>query len=175
MTQAMSTGHQVSFETVRFQMMDQILTNYSVPEWDRKDPISWSTSPGAKEQFEVKHLGRKLVDSQRTSFNVLHYEQLSYPQNARLQRVEGLVTVRIELDSDGSVKLATARSGPKALAEQCDKNALKWRFDPTGPKQGLLVYRFFLRETCESPCSSSFEFHPPNLSIITTGRVAATP
>src|SRR5258708_4793095 len=111
-----STGKQVPFETVRRQMIDHILANYNVPERDRKDPISWSNSPNAKEQFEAKYLG-KLTQPQLPTLRVVHYEQMSYPPKARLQGIDGLVVLRIELDSEGLVKTATALGGPKILAE----------------------------------------------------------
>jgi len=104
-----------------------------------------------------------------------HAERMNYPLYARLHAVEGAVVVRAELEKDGSVRAATAISGPRDLTADSVSNAMKWIFGRTGHGVAVIVYIFRIAGACELPCPSNWEFHPPNVVVVTIGRPLVTP
>jgi len=106
---------------------------------------------------------------------VLHAERMAYPLEGRVRVVEGAVIVKVELEHDGTVRAATAVSGPKRLIDDCLKNAKKWRFRRAGQGTAYLIYLFQIKGLCELPCPSNFEFHPPNVVMVSMGSPLATP
>jgi hypothetical protein len=106
---------------------------------------------------------------------VLHAERMSYPLAGRVHVIEGAVVVKVELGKDGIVHHAAAVSGPKLLINDCLKNAKEWRFKRVGHGTAFIVYVFQIKGLCELPCSSNFEFYPPNVALINMGSPLATP
>jgi hypothetical protein len=104
---------------------------------------------------------------------VQHFERMTYPLAARVHVVEGAVVVKVELTKDGSVRLASAVSGPKLLLDDCLRNAKNWRFKRIGRGTAFMVYFFEVRGLCELPCPSNFEYYPPNVAIISMGSPLA--
>lgn len=100
----------------------------------------------------------------------VYFEDIAYPMVARLKHVSGVVVVRLKLDDNGVVVSAEPISGAQALIPGCVTNAKKWRFRPNSTKSVILVYRFAIEGLCNLPCSSHFEFQPPNLAIIRIGE-----
>lgn len=106
---------------------------------------------------------------------VLRAERMSYPLPARLHAAEGAVVVKIQLGDDGTVRSALAVSGSKWLVNGCVDNARKWVFGKLARRTAYIVYIFTIRGACAPPCASNWEFYPPNLVMVSTGRQIATP
>src|SRR5580698_6454294 len=70
------------------------------------------------------------------------FAELDYPVLARQAHVEGVVVVRVGLDSQGDVISSAPISGNKLLIPDCLENAKKWRFQPSSPKTVIIVYEF---------------------------------
>lgn len=108
-----------------------------------------------------------------------YFEALEYPLTARLAQTQGVVVVRVKLDSEGKVVSSAAISGAKSLIRECLSNSKKWLFRPNPDAAAVIVYQFKIEGLCSLPCRSQFTFFPPNLAIITMGRPvvdhAATP
>ncbi len=100
----------------------------------------------------------------------IYFEPLRYPLTARISHIQGVVVVRVTLNSEGKVLSATPISGPKALISDCIANSRKWRFEPTAEKMAVIVYEFRIDGFCQLPCASQFSFRPPNAARITTGE-----
>ncbi|MBP2626834.1 MAG: hypothetical protein H6Q68_1545 [Firmicutes bacterium] len=68
----------------------------------------------------------------RTSPNYLYGPKPDYPQAARKARWEGAVAVRVRIDVDGSVTMASVKegSGYDILDEAAVQAVKKWRFSP---------------------------------------------
>jgi hypothetical protein len=103
---------------------------------------------------------------------IVGFETLAYPLVPRINHAEGAVVVRVKVDSDGKVALATAISGPKLLIPDCLSNAKKWHFRPEKSRDVIIVYIFKFEGLCYSSCPSSFHFSPPNVATITVGEAA---
>lgn len=101
---------------------------------------------------------------------VASFEDIRYPLAARLQHVQGVVVVKVEVDENGIVTSASALSGPRELVAECLANAKKWRFSPKMPGSLPIVYDFRIDGLCNHPCASHFVIHPPNLAVITIGE-----
>ena len=54
-----------------------------------------------------------------------------YPEEAKKQKIQGLVTVAIVIGEDGNVISAKAKSGPEELRAAAETAAMKARFKPT--------------------------------------------
>jgi Gram-negative bacterial TonB protein C-terminal len=99
---------------------------------------------------------------------IVSFEDMRYPPLALLERVQGVVVVRVKLDDKGNTIEAEAISGPKLLIPDCLVNSKKWRFRPNSGKTAVIVYNF--RETyglCNAK-TTQFSFLPPNFATITT-------
>lgn len=101
---------------------------------------------------------------------LVYFEPMAYPLPARLQRVQGVVVIRITLDDGGRAIVATAISGARSLLADCISNARKWRFRPNADRAAIIVYHFKIEGLCNLPCPSQFRFEPPNLAVITMGE-----
>jgi hypothetical protein len=110
-----------------------------------------------------------------SDIEVSHVERMSYPLPGRVHAEQGAVVVKVDLSSDGSVRDAVALSGPKSLVEECVANARKWRFRRVSRGLSYLVYIFRIAGVCELPCSSNFEYYPPNLVVISVGEPLVMP
>ncbi len=73
-----------------------------------------------------------------------------YPDEAKKQKIEGMVTVGIVIDEDGKVISAKASSGPELLHGAAKDAAFKARFKPTTLNgkpvkvTGAMTYNFVL-------------------------------
>ena len=105
------------------------------------------------------------------SMKIVHFETLQHSLLDKLksQSVTGTVVIRVGLDTSGGVSSAIAISGPKTLVPSCLANSRKWRFQPNGVRNAVIVYWFRRGGLCNRPCPSQFSFEPPNLAIITMG------
>lgn len=106
----------------------------------------------------------------------LHAEPMTYPLYgaAHGNSIEGIVVVRASINSAGQVTEAHALSGPKGFLTQPVENAKRWRFVAGTSKEVFIVYWFRRSGVCEPGCPSGFEFHPPNLAVVTVGIPVAT-
>ncbi len=104
---------------------------------------------------------------------VLQFEPLPYPLRARVRSIEGIVVLRASTDAHGEVNKVVTLSGSPDLSEEAVKNLRTWRFSE--PRNGDLIVVYWFRKSglCEAPCASGFEFHPPNLAIVTIGHELA--
>ena len=75
---------------------------------------------------------------------VVHFEDLRYPPLGRLERIQGVVVVRVKLDEKGNVVEPEAISGAKLLIPESLANAKKWSFQPNSEKAAVIVYNFRL-------------------------------
>ena len=101
---------------------------------------------------------------------IVRFEDMRYPLAARVQHVQGVVVVKVDVDAGGVVTAATVLSGPRELVPESLKNAQKWRFAPKSPGSLPIVYEFRIEGLCNNPCPSHFIVFPPNLAVITIGE-----
>lgn len=73
---------------------------------------------------------------------IVHFEKLNYPPLARQARIEGVVVVRVFLDTKGNVMKAVAISGKALLIMDALANVEKWKFQPNSRNMAVVVYRF---------------------------------
>jgi hypothetical protein len=106
-------------------------------------------------------------------FRLQHFVPLDYPILARTTHVQGIVTVRVELDESGRVVSAMAVSGAEALIPASVSNAKKWGFQPNKTKRAIIIYDYRIEGLCQSPCASHFVVRPPNIAAITIGEEPA--
>ncbi|MGH9739189.1 MAG: energy transducer TonB [Candidatus Acidiferrales bacterium] len=101
--------------------------------------------------------------------HVTTFRSMKYPSVARFANIQGVVVVRLFLDSGGNVIHAEALSGAPLLIRETVKNAREWRFTPNKENAAVLVYVFSLSGLCAQDRNvNELIFHPPNLSTITT-------
>ena len=105
---------------------------------------------------------------------VLDFESLKYPVLAHQTNYQGVVVVRVKLDTDGRVAEATAISGHKLLIPDCLANARKWRFHPNANHAAVIVYNFRLFARCKS-AGSFFTLEAPNFATITDCAITVQP
>jgi TonB family protein len=77
---------------------------------------------------------------------VLHLESLQYSQAARMAKIQGKVSVAVELSPTGTVTSVAATSGPAILRRDAEDNLKKWRFNGGEKTQIEIVYEFRLEE-----------------------------
>ncbi len=100
---------------------------------------------------------------------LVSFKDMEYPGLARATRIQGVVVVRLKLDSAGNVVEASPVSGSKALLPDCLVNAKKWKFKPNSHKDVVIVYDFRMDEgACHDKSKSLFLLKHPNLAVITT-------
>jgi TonB family protein len=99
---------------------------------------------------------------------VVRFVDLAYPVAAKRARVQGVVVVRVGLDNEGGVSMASAVSGAKVLADASVENAKRWTFKPNPRKSAIIVYDFALDEgACHDDSHSLFRLRHFNLAVIT--------
>jgi TonB family protein len=106
---------------------------------------------------------------------VLDFESLKYPVLALQTNYQGVVVVRVKLDSDGKVAEATAISGHKLLIPDCLANAKKWRFQPNASHAAVIVYNFRIRYVRCKSAGRFFTLETPNFATITGCAITAQP
>lgn len=91
-------------------------------------------------------------DKQDVKGELIEAPKPVYPDEAKRQKVEGLVTVEIVIGEDGTVVSASPRSGHELLQGAAKEAALKARFKPTlvngkpAKVSGAMTYNFKLDE-----------------------------
>ena len=63
----------------------------------------------------------------------LHIEKIAepeYPLRARYEKLQGTVTVRVEIGPDGKVTFAEGSGAPEVLVKAAEENARQWVFGP---------------------------------------------
>lgn len=70
------------------------------------------------------------------------YYDLPYPQEARQQRVDGVVVLELHVGADGSVASIAVVSGHPLLTDGATINARAWEFAVGGVRRVVLVYDF---------------------------------
>jgi len=58
-----------------------------------------------------------------------------YPRVARVARLQGTVSVEIEIGPDGKVISAKASGGHKLLQDAAEENIRQWTFEPSAPSE----------------------------------------
>jgi TonB family protein len=106
---------------------------------------------------------------------VLDFESLKYPVLAHQTNYQGVVVVRVKLDTDGRVAEATAISGHKLLIPDCLANARKWRFQPNASHAAVIVYNFRLRYGRCKSAGKFFTLEKPNFATITGCGITVQP
>ena len=106
---------------------------------------------------------------------VVDFQEMRYPLAARLSHIEGVVVVKLTLNSNGEVAHASAISGPKLLIADVLKNAETWKFHPNPQAWVILVYNFRIRGLCHGTGSSQFIFEPANFASITSCDAVVEP
>jgi TonB family protein len=81
---------------------------------------------------------------------------VSYPRIARAAAVAGPVVVEFQINPDGTVKEATAVSGPSILRVAAVQAARQWRFKPSQANEPAFraTFDFRLEGTCTTQCCS---------------------
>lgn len=80
-----------------------------------------------------------------------YFETLEYPLRARLAQTQGVVVVRVKLDSEGKVVSSAAISGAKSLIRECLSNSKKWLFRPNPDAAAVIVYQFKIEGLVQPP------------------------
>ena len=149
-----------------------------VPEWLRARP-RWSRAVTSILALLVSAVA--CADSPGGDYpvlnenvRVLHAERMIYPLAARLGHVEGAVILQAAIDSQGHVNDAVVLSGPKALLRESAEALKRWTFASPRSSKVVGVFWFRFQGLCELPCTSGFEFYPPNVVVITIGEPVAT-
>jgi len=73
---------------------------------------------------------------------VIHVESLDYPPVALAAHVDGVVVLRLSIESDGHVQSIEKLSGPGALTNAAEGNARKWVFKAGQQKKVEVRYEF---------------------------------
>ena len=82
--------------------------------------------------------------------NAIHRAVPEFPEQAKIDGVEGDVTLSIKINEDGQVYSVEVLSGPKVFWDACLKAASQWKFNPTVIEgkpvkvMGQLTFRFKL-------------------------------
>ncbi len=116
--------------------------------------------------LKVQQVDDKVVSDK--DMKVVDFEEMSYPTLGRTARIQGVVVVRVDLDSHGKVLEAVAISGAQAFIPECLANAKKWQFEPNAQKAAVIVYNFRLSDGISKSGCDHFMLEPPNLATITT-------
>lgn len=109
-------------------------------------------APSVKEKTKSKSKEPKQKDDKDKveKGKLIEAPQPVYPDEAKEQKIEGIVVVAIVIGDDGNVILAKAKSGPEALYAASEQAASKARFKPTmlngEPVKvtGAMTYNFVL-------------------------------
>ncbi len=90
---------------------------------------------------------------------VIHKANPKYPPAAKLERIEGVVTVAVEIDERGLVTEARVLGGPKELRRAAEIAALDWQYAATGkPAAANIDFNFTLqRDAAEAPSRGLFQ------------------
>jgi TonB family protein len=107
--------------------------------------------------------------------SVTSFAEMGYPTIARVARIQGMVVVHLDLDTQGRVRTARVVSGPKLLVGDVLVNARKWAFKPNATKAAVLVYDFRVDGLCETESAGFFRLQPPNRVLITGCTTPAQP
>lgn len=100
--------------------------------------------------------------------SVASFEEMGYPVQGLLAGVEGDVVVKVKLDDQGKVVLATGVCGSRALTNDALENAKKWQFRPNAAKTAVIIYEFrFADGTCGATLNQLFVFREPNIASVT--------
>lgn len=75
-------------------------------------------------------VGGAVANAQSDANVPLKFGGMSYPPVARAARVEGAVVVRAKVDVDGTVRDASAVTGPVLLVDAALGSAKRWTFKP---------------------------------------------
>jgi TonB family protein len=65
-----------------------------------------------------------------TEARLIHRVEPVYPTNARMQRLQGKVTLSATIGTDGSVRQVKVVEGPPVLAESAKEAVQKWKYNP---------------------------------------------
>jgi len=111
----------------------------------KADDQDKSSAKAEKEESGQKQDKREVVKGE-----VIEAPQPIYPDEAKEQKVEGMVTVGIVIDEEGKVISAKVSSGPELLHAASRDAAFKARFKPTTlngkpvKATGAMTYNFVL-------------------------------
>jgi TonB family protein len=106
---------------------------------------------------------------------VRHVVVPGYPRLARIARLEGTVSVEVEIGTDGTVISAKASGAHKLLERAAEENLRQWTFEPTARgsvSKHTIIFTYRLdgkEEDSESPpvvildlpCRIEIIAHPP--------------
>jgi TonB family protein len=94
---------------------------------------------------------------------VIQFEDVAYPSVAQTGRMEGVVVVRVKLDTEGKVVAAETIYGDEVFVHTSIENAKQWQFRPNSQSAAIIVYRFRIEGVCHPGLRLSLtSFHPPN-------------
>ena len=89
----------------------------------------------------------------------------NYPQIARIAHIQGVVTVTVEISSDGKVSNAKATSGPAliVLRQECLASARKWLFATSSKptRRANLSFEFTIDDALGKDALPKVSFSPP--------------
>jgi TonB family protein len=112
--------------------------------------------PAATEAADIQDNDTDKSDKQKRSADKLKKGELIeapqpvYPEEAKKEKIEGVVTVAITVGDEGNVIYAKAKSGPEPLHSASEAAALKARFKPSFidgkpvKVSGVMSYKFVL-------------------------------
>ncbi len=90
-------------------------------------------------------------DEEFVNGKAIRLEKPAYPAEARAQKIEGQVSVRVKIDENGNVTEAQAICGNDILAKASEEAAMKSKFTPTMKDgkpvniKGIVFYKFAAR------------------------------
>ena len=97
----------------------------------------------------------------------------NYPQIARIAHVQGLVSITLEISSDGKVSNARMTSGAPLLRDECLATAKKWLFAPSSKQSRTvdLKFEFTVDDALPTDAQEQISFSPPYYVAIRVGPV----
>jgi TonB family protein len=108
-----------------------------------------------RKKLELLSLGLLLLGSLITAAGqeqrIVSLEMPAYPPLARQARVQGLVTIEIEVDKDGVVSLANLVDGHPLLKAEAMQNVRTWKFRADAPLKTTVVFDFRMRDEPAQP------------------------
>ena len=73
------------------------------------------------------------VSVDQAEANLLHRAPVDYPAEARAKRIQGTVTLEVDIDETGAVADARVLSGPQELRKAALQSVLQWHYSRTMP------------------------------------------
>jgi protein TonB len=97
------------------------------PVKEQAEPSSVERGDGMQRASSVERVALSPAESEGI---LLHRVEPEYPEEARQQKVQGVVVLDVRIGADGGVEEVQFVSGPPELAQPSTDAVRQWRFKP---------------------------------------------